>query len=111
LNEVRIGVCSRLDGGVPQTLWPFRDLEPSHGAFEAANLLASTGLMPVGREEVDFRSSEAVTDDWRTKLIATTLSRKKITPETAPKPPDGKMTRGEFARAWWNEVKDLPDAR
>ncbi len=107
LEETRRGLCARLDGGVPSTLWPYRDLATDHPAFEAINLLAARRAFPMTKQEVDFRPDDPATDEWRHEVLVRTM----LTKETArvigyPSEP---MTRGEFAMRWYDIVKDIPE--
>jgi hypothetical protein len=105
LSEVQKALCARLDGGVPSMLWPYRDLKPSDPWFEAANLLAVHQLLPFNRREVDFRAKDPAEPAWVSEIVA----RSKRRFRNCPGPPAaGGFSRGEFARRWWNMVKDLP---
>jgi len=107
LAEVRSGLCSRLDRGVPQALWPFRDLEPAHPAFEAVNLLAIRRGLPSQREDIDFQPEPPATDEWRAAVVKLSLATKQT--EKAIAPPAGALTRAEFARQWWQAIHKLPE--
>lgn len=107
LSRIREGLCSRLDGGQPHTLWPFADLEPDHAAFEPANLLAIRGGLPLRGIDVRFEADQPASAAWRAAVVEKSLSTKlSVQP---PTPPEGEMTRGEFVRRWWARIKELPD--
>ncbi len=107
LSQVHRGLCSRLDGGEPQMLWPFADVATDHPAFEAINLLAARRGLPLAPTEVDFRPDDPADTAWRNQVVALSLETK-ITNDP-PQVPAGNTTRGEFAQAWWAKIKDLPD--
>ncbi len=108
LNAVWEGLCSRVGGSVPQTLWPFADLDPDHPAFEAVNLLAVRGGLPVHPGRVNFRPDEPATTDWKKEAIRRTLSVKQADPVNLPDLHRNE-TRGVFAQRLWQAVRDLPD--
>jgi hypothetical protein len=105
--EVWNGLCTRLDGGEPAMLWPFRDLSPKHPAFIAANLLAVRGGLPLGPTDVDFRPDEKATGQWRDAVVDLSLAHAK-TDRAKPTPAQREMSRGEFVIDWWAKIKDLP---
>jgi hypothetical protein len=107
--EVRAGLCSRADGATPLTLWPFKDLAPSHPAFEAANLLAARGGLPLTRDEVAFQPQAQATPQWRAAVVALSLKTKDAA--SGPEPPAGELTRGEFIQRWWTAIRPLPERR
>jgi len=107
LSKVQEGLCARLDGGQPATLWPFGDLDPSHPAFEAVNLLGVRGALPDGPDAVEFRAEALATPEWRAALVARALANK--VHKEAPEAPQGALSRGDFARQWWERIKGLPD--
>ncbi|HJN12617.1 MAG TPA: FAD-dependent oxidoreductase [Pirellulaceae bacterium] len=107
LERVRDGLCGTSTEGPPMLLWPFRDLPVEQEAFVAINRLASRDAFPIGRREVDFRPNAAATDQWRTEVVKRSLATKQVT--SAPQPPTGAMTRGEFARHWWQSIATLRD--
>jgi len=111
LSEVWSGLCSRTDGAVPNTLWPFRDLEPEHPAFEAANLLAVRGGLPVHPRRTDFLPDTQATTEWKTAAVELTLAtkRKLADPEISDFDLSRPETRGEFVRRLWDAVRSLPD--
>jgi hypothetical protein len=111
LSEVWAGLCSRTDGAMPNTLWPFRDLEPEHPAFEAANLLAVRGGLPVHPRKADFQPDAAATSEWKAKALELTLATKRTMSdfEISDLKLGRNETRGEFARRLWNAIRNLPD--
>jgi len=108
LGRVWAGLCARLDGGQPQLLWPFNDLEPEHPAFEAINLLAVRGGLPLECYQVDFRPDQPASIAWREAVAQRSLTTKHSA-AASPEIPRDPMTRGEFARVWWDRIRDLPD--
>jgi len=108
ISQVQEGVCARLDGGQPATLWPFGDLDPEHPAFVAVNLLGVRGALPHRPDVVEFRADDPANAEWRQEVVGRSLLTKRF--ESAPAIPEGAMTRGAFATAWWEAIKDLPDA-
>ena len=111
LSEVWAGLCSRTDGAVPNTLWPFRDLQPEHAAFEAANLLAVRGGVPVHPRRADFLPDAAATPEWKAEVAELTLATKQMSSgfEIAEFKLGRTETRGEFVQRLWDAMKDLPD--
>ena len=107
LGEVRRGLCSRLESGVPLALWPFQDIQPEHNAYEAVNLLAAGGYLPLARTEIDFRPDEPADDQWRNAVIEHSLKLKQC--DAPPAAPSGNLSRGEFAIQWWRVLEPLPD--
>ena len=107
ISKVQEALCARLDGGQPATLWPFGDLDPAHPAFEAVNLLGVRGALPGGPGDVEFRPEDPATPEWRAALVEASLATKQYV--EAPEPPEGDLTRGEFARRWWGAIQALPD--
>ncbi len=108
LTQVRTGLCTSLEGGMPMALWPFRDMAVEHPAFEAVNLLAVAGALPCKPDEVDFRPDEPATAAWRQAVVEATRKAKPTCDKVEP--PRGEMPRGEFAARWWQAVRELPDA-
>ena len=107
LSQVRKALCARHDGGQPMAVWPFRDLTPDDEAYEAANLLAASGALPLAHDGVDFQPAEKATAAWRKAVVDASRGTKQIGPDVAP--PDGEMTRGQFAIQWWQTIAELPD--
>jgi hypothetical protein len=107
ISNVQEGLCARLDGGQPATLWPFGDLDPEHPAFVAVNMLGVRGCLPHTPDTVDFRPDEPADAQWREYVLSRSLALKQYT--DFPLIPLGKLTRGEFARRWWKSIKTLPD--
>ena len=106
LAEVWNGLCARSDGGLPAMLWPFRDLEPSHPAFEAANQLAIRRMLALGPTDIDFKPDERAADQWIRAVMSRSLAG--VVSGFLPPRPEGDLTRGEFARAWWQQIRALP---
>jgi len=106
LNEIRHGLCSRLDGGRPLALWPFADVGPEHPAFEAINLLAIRSAFPLRGDEVKFQPDLPITDEWRAAVIERSLAT--VHTDEVPDAPDEATTRGEFAQQWWQRLETLP---
>ncbi len=107
LSQVWQALCARHDAGVPQTLWPFRDLQPDHSAFEAINLLAIHRCLPLQFHETEFRADEMATERWKQSVVKLSLKTKRIA--QPPVTPPGDLTRGDFAHRWWQVMKQLPD--
>ncbi len=107
LSNVWEGLCQRLDNGVPQTLWPYQDLETDHPAFEAVNLLAVRRGLPVEFDETAFRADDVATEPWKQAVV--NLSLKSKLAAQPPSAPQGELTRGEFAALWWQRIRELPD--
>lgn len=109
LEEVRHSLCGKLEGVQPLLLWPFRDLQASDPNYVAINRLAARRAFPLGRRDVDFLSDEPADPKWRTEVARRSLLTKQA--DNPPQVPDGTMTRGEFATAWWKAIQDLPDIK
>ncbi len=107
LSRLWQGLCSRTDGGSPHALWPFRDLEPEHAAFIAANLLAIRGGLPMNPRTTEFRPDEPATDEWKQLVSHLTLETKDadVLPVFSQEP----ITRGDFVRGFWKRVQKFPD--
>ncbi len=88
-------------------IWPFRDLPAEHAAFVAVNRLAARGGLPLGERDVDFKPDEPATVAWRQQVMDLSLQGKLV--RETPALPAGDMTRGEFCRRWWEQVKSIPD--
>lgn len=106
LQQVREGLCTSTNGGIPLALWPFRDLVIDDPSYIAANLLAVSRMLPIEGDEVEFRPNDPATPEWIDDVISATKLVKNDVPESVS---FASMTRGEFAIAWWNQVKDLPN--
>jgi len=108
LSQVQAGLCRRLDGGVPQLLWPFRDVEPEHPAFEAINRLAVRGALPIKPRETTFQPDAPANEAWKQEVLAMTQAGL-----TEPLPEalrsSSSVTRGEFARAVLSAIEDIPE--
>ncbi len=107
LERVRAGLCGGARDGQPMLLWPFRDLPVNDPAFVAINRLAARESFPLGRREVDFQPAAPATDEWRMEVVARSLATKRV--DKAPSVPTGAMTRGEFARQWWERLAGIPE--
>lgn len=105
LQQLREGLCASTDGGIPMALWPFRDLVADDPSYVAANLLAVSKMLPMEGDEVTFRPNDPATSEWISSIVEATKQVKQDVPEfTSPAP----ITRGEFAIAWWKQVRELP---
>jgi hypothetical protein len=109
LTKVWTGLCSRVDGAVPNTLWPFRDLEPEHPAFIAANMLAVRGGLPVHPRQTDFKPQEPASPEWKAEAVELTLATKQLPGYCPVSALDRSETRGEFVQRLWDAVRPLPD--
>ncbi len=107
LSQVWRGLCSKQAGAVPQILWPFGDLPPEHPAFVAANLLAIRGGLPLRPDEVEFRPDAPATEAWKREVVQRSLATKVCS--TPPAIPEGSLSRGQFVKAWWSRIENLPD--
>ncbi len=108
LDAVWRGLVKRHgDGGEPGMLWPFRDVDSSHPAYEAIQLLAVRGGLPLGPRDIRFKPNAPATDGWRRRVVELSSAFKRF--DDAVHPPAGDMTRGEFAKQWWAVIDDLPD--
>ncbi|NOX55769.1 MAG: FAD-dependent oxidoreductase [Planctomycetes bacterium] len=107
LSEVWQSLCTRRGGAVPQILWPFGDVDPDHPAFEAINLLAVRGGLPLRPDQVEFRPNQPAAEEWRAAVVRRSLATKVCS--EPPEVPTGRLTRGEFARLWWERIRSLPD--
>ncbi len=107
LAEVWTGLCAKYDGGQPALLWPFRDVEPTHPAFIAINMLAIRRGFPLSPNQTEFHPDQPAEPEWREKVVLRSLESKQF--KIKPAIPQGKMTRGEFAICWWEKIADLPE--
>lgn len=108
LQDVRTGLCDP-NIGTPVMLWPFRDLEPQHPSFVAANLLAVGGLLPLSREEVDFRPDEPAATEWIQEIANRTRTVKILRDQFEVAKLSKEITRGEFVNLWWDAIRTLRD--
>jgi len=81
-------------------LWPWRDLPADHAAFVAINRLSARGLLPAARDEVDFQPDAPAAKEWRDEVL------KRCTGYDFNLLVGVKLTRGEFANAFWNAIKE-----
>jgi hypothetical protein len=72
-------------------------LPAKHPAFVAINRLAALNLLPLKSRDVDFRPDDEVEGDWMAQVAA----RCSIDAPAA----DDTMTRGEFCRLCWKQVR------
>lgn len=105
LAQVWDGLCSRLDGGEPVMLWPFRDLETSHPNFIAINQLAIRMGLELSRGEIDFKPNDPTTMEWRAQVVRTNAYNRFF--EDKLFTPTGELTRAESAQKIWDMVKGL----
>ena len=108
LGRVWNGLCNSNGDGVPHTLWPFRDLEPNHPAFVAANQIAVRGGMTLNPRGTAFRPDDPADGEWMENVIALTMPTKQA--NVLPIFKEGSMTRGQFATKFWKMIRDYPDA-
>jgi hypothetical protein len=87
-------------------LWPFRDLPANHAAFVAINRLAARHALPLERRVVDFRPDTIADDGWRREVVRRSFPD--LAEENRPEPPTDTMTRGKFAKVWWQAIRGLP---
>jgi len=106
LSEVRDGLCASLDGGQPLLLCPFRDVETDDPCFVAVNRLGARQALPLKPDNVAFEPGRPAGDDWKQALVAHSLRTLDV--ENPPPAPQGKLTRGQFARLWWEAIRELP---
>lgn len=106
LAAVRDALCGESPDAVPLLIWPFRDIHPGQDSFVAVNRLAAMDALPLESEEVDFHPQEPATNEWMQQVIRKSQQSRDI-PGNMPVP-TGRMTRGEFCRAWWASVATLP---
>ncbi|MCA9425174.1 MAG: FAD-dependent oxidoreductase, partial [Candidatus Omnitrophica bacterium] len=106
IEEVRAGLCHGGPEVEPVVLWPFKDVEPSHPAFVAINRLAARQAIPIQPTEYEFKPDETAASEWKDRVIAQTRST--VQTQESLSPPEGEMTRGEFIRALWQRVENLP---
>ncbi len=107
LAEVWSGLCAKYKGGQPAMLWPFHDLEPTHPAFIAINMLAIRRGLPLSPNQTEFHPDKPADPKWKDEVVSRSLESKRY--ETKPATPQGKMTRGQFAVRWWNLIASLPE--
>ncbi|MCA9137033.1 MAG: FAD-dependent oxidoreductase [Planctomycetales bacterium] len=100
LESVRGDLCGYAADSVPLLLWPFRDLSTTHPAFVPINRMAALGMLPMERDEVDFRADDAADKDW----IIEIARRSGISVDATK---FSGATRGEFCRAWWAHLSDI----
>lgn len=107
LMALQLAIASRRAGGEPGMLWPFRDLDPSDPSFTAVNMLASQGCLPICGDEVDFCGDQPATRQWVDNVVKLTGQQLRQT-AVQFKPPTDVKTRSEFARRWWETVRNGP---
>jgi hypothetical protein len=101
LEEIQQALCGGTEG-IPMLLWPWRDLPADHAAFVAINRLSARGLIPAARDAVDFQPDALAAKEWRDEVL------KRCTGYDFNLLVGDKLTRGEFANALWNAIKDQP---
>lgn len=94
-------------GEIPQTLWPFRDLEPQHRNFVAINQLAVRQLIPLAPNEIEIHADAPANDEWQTRL-AQHLQQKGIS-DLSPVKTNPAITRGEFLEQLWTRIHSSVD--
>ena len=108
LSEVWTGLCTKHEKrGQPAMLWPFHDVEPTHPAFVAINMLAIRQGLPLSPNQTEFHPDKPAEPKWRAAVVARSLESKQY--QTKPIVPAGKMTRGQFAIRWWDSIANLPE--
>ncbi len=105
LSEIWDGLLKT--SSIPQTLWPFGDLEPTHKNFVAINQLAVRQLIPLAPNEVEFYAEQEATRDWQESVIERLRERK--LDSVIHIPTEKQLTRGEFAEFIWDQVKASVD--
>ena len=103
LIEVQTALAGRLDGGIPSCLWPYQDVQPSHPAFTAINMLAVQKCLPQLADDVRFRPDGKPSEQWMMSVIQKT--REQVSFIKKIDPPMKAKTRGEFAQLWWKQVQ------
>ncbi len=107
LAQVWAGLCAKYKGGQPAMLWPFHDIEPTHPAFVAINMLAIRRGLPLSPTQTEFHPDQPANSKWKDEVVLRSLESKLF--EAKPVAPQGEMTRGQFAIQWWNIISDLPE--
>ena len=107
LERLRHALCGGTPTATPMLLWPFRDLPADHSAFVAVNRLAARRALPLARDEVDFLPGCRRVAIGAEDVVTQTAEMLETT--ALPVAPTGEMTRGEFARSWWELIADLPE--
>ncbi len=105
LSQVHEGLCNNDGAGVPQMLWPFRDLEPDDPSFVAANQLAVRGALSLDPRNPVFDAEAPVTDEmcFEAQLNAIITKRFRTFDHF------GANTRGVLVELLWHAIHDLPD--
>ncbi|MBC8356229.1 MAG: FAD-dependent oxidoreductase [Planctomycetes bacterium] len=107
LEQVRHVLCNESSDDVPLLMWPFRDMPADHKSFVAVNRLAARGGLPLSERDVDFKPDDPVTEAWRQQVVDLSLETK-LDRQTLSAPA-AEMTRGDFCRLWWEQLRQLPD--
>ena len=110
VERVRDALCGGTPGSKPMLLWPFRDLPADHPSFVAINRLAMRFALPHDRRAVDFRPESQAETPWCEQVVKRSLAGKLYRKTPSWQNTKG-MTRGEFARLWWDKIKHLPDVK
>ncbi len=102
LREIWNGLLTA--GNVPQTLWPFGDLGPTHAHFVAINQLAVRKLIPLAPNEVNFYPDRVAANAWKNQFLghASKMLKTKIYISKHSK----SFTRAEFASKVWAAVEN-----
>jgi len=106
LAQLQLILASRLDGGEPACLWPFRDVAPGHPAYSAINFLAVQRCLPLHGDDVDFLPEAPATREWMEAVVKQTLTQRELSNPVPP--PFDAPTRGEFAHRWHHLSHLLP---
>lgn len=101
LSEIWDGLLTA--GPVPQTLWPFGDLDPRHPSFVAVNQLAVRRLIPVGPYDIEFHADQLATEQWQEQFVSH-INRQgvELSEELSV---EHDATRGDVALAVWKHIK------
>ncbi|MCA8992137.1 MAG: FAD-dependent oxidoreductase [Planctomycetaceae bacterium] len=107
LAQVWNALATTENGQMPQTLWPFGDLDPTHPAFVAVQQLAVRQILPMQPYEVDFRPNDPATFEWQAEILRRSFLCKDVAPGITD--PQNDVTRAEFAMYWWKRIARQPE--
>ncbi|MCA9080374.1 MAG: FAD-dependent oxidoreductase, partial [Planctomycetaceae bacterium] len=65
LSQVWGHLTAPVDEAMPQALWPFGDLDPTHRSYAAVQQLAVRQLLPLGPTDITFDADASASLDWR----------------------------------------------
>lgn len=109
LAQLQEAIATAHDGGMPSTIWPYRDVTPTDAAFTAINILAVQGCLPILGDDVEFRADQLPSREWMEAVVTQTHDQLAANANFEKvDPPWNAKTRGQFAAQWWRSIRGQP---